>query len=149
VIFALVLAASPAQAALDKVAAMAGEWTAREEGSDFAATFEPAAKGTAIVQRSGYLAVFSLDGDALMLTTFVDDGFSARLKAKGKGLGDKLLVFELADVSNKAAASNGLADRMEMEWRDPDHAIQRWRWKPAKGPQVTITVDLTRKPQPR
>jgi hypothetical protein len=131
---------------LAKLLALQGEWTAREEGKDHPATFETVAKGTALVQRSGYMAVYSLDGDALLATVWVDDGFSGRFRAKGKGLSDKVLVFELVELANRGAAANGYADRMEIELVDADHVVQRWRWKPPKGAPMTIAVELHRGP---
>jgi hypothetical protein len=144
---ALVLAASPPHTALDRLAAMAGGWTATEGGKDSPAHFEPIANGTAVEQKSGYVAVFHLDGDALLATVFVDDGFSVRLRAAGKGLSDNRLVFEVDGFSNKAAAANGVPERLEVEWKDSGHVVQRWRWKPKSGEAFTFEVTLTRNPR--
>jgi hypothetical protein len=128
---------------LAKLSALQGEWKAVEDGKESKAVFEVAAKGNAVVQKSGYLMVYSLDGDALIATVWVDDGFSMRFRARPST--DKVLKFELVDLANKAAAAVGSADRFELELTDADHVVQRWRWKPKKGEPATITVALERK----
>jgi hypothetical protein len=133
---------------LAKLVALQGEWVATEDGKSSPAFFETAAKGTAVVQKSGYLAVFSLDGDALLANVFVDDGFSLRMRARGpKALTEKSIGFEVVDVANKAAAASGTTDRLELELVDANHIVERWRWRPPKGEPATITVSLERKPR--
>ena len=129
---------------LAKLVALQGTWVAREDGKDFPATFESAAKNTAVVQKSGFLIVYSLDGDALLATVWVDDGFSSRFRARAPKAGEKTIVFELADTANKAAAANGFADRFELELSDADHVVQRWRWKAPKAAPATISIELRR-----
>ena len=132
---------------LAKLAALQGEWVAKVEGESSRASFDVAAKNTAVVQKSGYLIVYSLDGDALIATAWADDGFSQRFRAKGpKALTDKVIVFDLVDTANRAAAANGSADRLELEFTDPSHVVQRWRWKAKGAAPATLTIDLERAP---
>jgi S-formylglutathione hydrolase FrmB len=82
---------------------LAGRYSAQEAGAaDSSATFDVDARGTALAQHSGFVAVFALDGASLVCHAFVDDGWSVTMRAVPEG--SHMLRFRVVDAENTAKA---------------------------------------------
>src|SRR4051812_12528591 len=80
----------PRQASGSPVAAyeapkrLGGEWVVVEEGKRTRAKLEVAADGAALVQKSGFVAVFYPAGDRVAVSFFPNDGYQERLRCDDK-----------------------------------------------------------------
>jgi len=132
---ALFLCAAAAHAeGFDALKAMAGTWTATEEKSASKTTFEVVSSGNAVVQRSGFLAVYYPDNATVGLMLFPDEGNAQRFRCEAK---PNKLECALVEVSN-AHAANGHFRSVTITFVDKDTVVQKWMWqKPGWVPKAT------------
>lgn len=136
---------APAQRAFDRLVALAGDWEAVEDGARSSARFAVIARGNALMQQSGFTAIYFRDGGTLMAALYPDDGHQARFRSVA--FDEQALSFALEDATNLAPDAPHMV-RFEMEWTSPDAIVQRWHWL-ENGRESVYRVELVRAaPQP-
>jgi hypothetical protein len=133
--------ASPAQAAFEKLKALAGVWKA--VGSDYKITFEVASAGSIVIEREGdMVSVYHLDGDTLMMTHYCDLGNQPRLRATNF-TSSNALTFDFVDITN-LKVGQGHIDGLTTQWLDNGNIKEIWTSKNADGSPDSITFELAR-----
>lgn len=122
-----------ARAAFEAMKGLAGTWTIGEEGREFPATFTVVAKGKALAQDSGFFGVWSVDGEGILLSLFVDDGYHARMRSRRvvAAGGTTTIDLELVDAGGYQP-SMPLARHLTFTI-GPDGLAQRWIFQGAQG----------------
>ncbi|SRR5258706_11789101 len=140
-LLASVAPAHAAPTAFDRLKALDGAWTALEGGQSFDARFETVARGAAVLQRSGFVAVFHPDGDALLVSLYPDDGYYPRLRATGAG---PKLEFKQLDVANAKAAA-GKSVSLTFELATPKRLVQTWTWHTPGAKDQVLEIVFVKK----
>lgn len=139
----ILAAATTPQQAFERLKGLAGEWDATEEGRPSPAQFERLAGGTVVMQRSGFVAMYHLDGDSLLVTGYTHDGNQPRLRAKGASLQAERFEFKYVDATNlKAGATH--ADGLEIAFQPDGSFRQTWHFSGGKAP-TSITMAFSKK----
>jgi hypothetical protein len=123
-------APAPAPATFDKVKALAGDWTAKDDdGKPVDLNFNITSGGTAVLEtvtmgaHGPMVSVYHADGEAVMLTHYCAMGNQPRLRAKG---GDKELAFAFVDATNLPSPTSPHMHSMKLTIEDKDHITEEW-----------------------
>jgi hypothetical protein len=120
----LVAAAAHAEG-FEMVKALAGNWNVSEDGSSTKASFEVISRGNAVVQKSGFTAVYYPDNLTIGLMLFPDDGNAQRFRCEIK---PNLLECALVEVSN-AHVVDGHFRSVTISFQDKNTMVQKWMWQ--------------------
>ncbi|MBK8167425.1 MAG: hypothetical protein IPK64_15890 [bacterium] len=141
-------AAAPAAAPADATAAfarllgLAGSWeTVTAKGTVIRLTFEPIARGSALVERyeagtTVTQTIYHPDGQRLLLTHYCAQGNQPRLVADLAAPADHL-PFTFLDVTNLAGAGASRMVACEFVFEDADHFTRSETYRNEGGDDVT------------
>jgi hypothetical protein len=147
---------SPAAAApsrLDRLKAMAGEWSGNARGPDgktfpAKATVRVVSGGSAVMLVTGpgteheMVTLFHDDDGALLATHYCAAMNQPRLKAQPGGERDPL-VFEFLDGTN-LKTKPGRMQRLVVETPDARRHVEEWTYREPDGKTATMKFELTR-----
>ena len=120
---------SPQQLAFERLRAQAGTWEGRSTlGWRATCTIEPIARGSAVVQRSGFeahpgetmLTVYHMDRGELLLTHYCVAGNQPRLRATRFADGGREVAFTWLDGTNLASRDEWHMDEVVLRFAAPD-----------------------------
>lgn len=133
--------------AFDFLRSLEGEWTAHRLGEGTEGHFDLISGGTAVMQRTGFVAIYYVDGDGLKMVLFPDEGYQAVLRSKGfekVGEGPQVrFVFDFVSATNMPP--NARRPRRVIFTRsDDDRLMQTWTWFDGVR-DTSLNIALTRK----
>jgi len=135
-------AVGAAPAAYARLLSLEGRWeTTTEKGTVIRLTFEPVARGSALVERyeagpTVTQTVYPLDGARLLLTHYCAQVNQPRLVATIPATGDPL-VFTFLDVTNLAGQDASHMVACEFVFEDADHFLRSETYQGAGGDDTT------------
>jgi hypothetical protein len=132
--------------AYDALKRLAGEWVVVEEGKRTPAKLELAADGSALVQRTGFVAVFYPAGDRVAVSFFADEGYQERLRCDDKPAADGSLdlTFERIDATNVKPGSTPSPGFSLHVDADGAHMSQVWRSVDSAGTETKRALAFER-----
>ena len=142
---------TPADAAISKLRALAGEWQGQDaEGNQVKSSFVPIASDTAVMEtltmpqeKDDMVTLYSLDGDSILLMHYCPTNNQPRMRAVPSGMLIKELVFSFQGAGNLPDLSVGHEHKLVLRFDDPDHITERWTWR-NKGKDTEMVFHLTR-----
>ena len=141
-------AAAPANAGFEKLKTLVGTWESpMEGGKSFTVTYRLVSNGTVLMEESGMegmITMYHPDGDSVMLTHYCAGNNQPRMRAAGLKDGNKL-NFKFVDVTNAAAATEGIMKHLNLTLEDSDHYTAEWINSDKDGKESPYTFHLTRK----
>jgi hypothetical protein len=143
----------PAQAALEKLKKLSGEWVAADKDgkptADVVSVFRVTAAGSAVHETIfpgkpfEMVSVYHLDGKDLIMTHYCAAGNQPRMKLDAKGPANKL-IFQFAGGANIDPAKDMHMHEGSITIVDDDHIEWSWQgWengKPAAGHNVSMKL---------
>jgi hypothetical protein len=155
IVFALLLATSlaaeprpvtpaDAKAIFEKLKAMDGTWKGKStKGWTDVATYEVAAKGTVVIERShfegeendGMMTTFFLDGERLLMTHYCEARNQPTLVAATIDDADHSVLFRFSSGTNMASRDVGHMDSCRMRFVEAGRVQSQWTWY-AKGKET-------------
>ncbi len=141
---------TPADAALEKLKALAGDWEGRiTDGRTVRASFQVISAGASVLQteqvsgRKETTTVYYVDGDQLMATHYCSVKNQPRFRTTR--LEDpNQLTFSFMDVTNLGSPTHGHVRGAVITFQDNDHHSQAWTWR-ENGKEYTELTHFTRK----
>jgi hypothetical protein len=104
---------SNANAAFEKLKALAGQWEATSEKGKVTSSLELVSNGTALLEKitvpgeSEMVTVYYLDGNKLVLTHYCSAGNQPHMQAEAFNPASNQIKFDFAGAGNLANASDG------------------------------------------
>jgi hypothetical protein len=143
-------AAGPANAAFQKVRALAGEWEGKDEqGNAVKTSFKLIAGETAVMETlnmSGMeemVTLYSVDGDGIALLHYCPTNNQPHMRAVPPSGDIRELVFEFQGAGNLPNLATGHEHKLVMELHDNDHLTERWTWR-KNGKDTEMVYHFTR-----
>lgn len=147
--FAAPSSAASTAALLDRVKAMAGEWTVEMPGSPSGTCVFAVSSGGSVVREIMFPGtehemtnLYHMDGDSLVLTHYCAGGNQPRMRAEA-GDGTRL-KFEFDSVTDRQQSEHCMGS-MTLTIVDADHATADWCASDASGTSHVTSFQLTRK----
>jgi len=149
-----VLERSPAQAAYERLCALAGRWEGKSsQGWTAEIEIEVIARGSAVLERSNFeahpgetmLTLFAMDGPRLRLTHYCVAGNQPRLEATAIGADE--LGFTFVDGGNLASRDVGHMDEAVLRFAGPDEFSSRWSYFQAGQTRWMEEIHYRREPR--
>jgi len=139
------MAAGPANAAFQKLRALAGQWAGQDgQGTAVKTSFKLIAGGTAVMETleasgmDAMVTLYSIDGDGIALLHYCPTNNQPRMRAVPPAGVVRELVFEFQGAGNLPNLSIGHEHKLVMEFPDQDHLTEHWTWR--RNGQDTETV---------
>ena len=141
--------ALPADAMLDAVKSLEGEWQTADGG--LSVDYRVVSNGTAVMEtidsgtKEEMVTVYYQAGDGLMLTHFCPLNNQPRMKTTVESTVQRL-VFSLVDITHLASPEAGHMSKLVLSLPDSDHVTHEWTFSEG-GKEQKHTFSLARKKQ--
>lgn len=141
-------AAAPANAGFEKLKTLVGTWESpMDGGGSYTVTYRLVSNGTVLMEESSVEAMVTMyhpDGDSVMLTHYCAGNNQPRMRAAGLTQGN-VLNFRFVDVTNAAAAKEGIMKDLKITFDDADHYSAEWTNSDKDGKESPYTFHLKRR----
>jgi serine protease inhibitor ecotin len=119
----------------EKMKSLVGEWEGKSmDGKTAKVSYTLVSDDSALMERlvmggeSEMVTMYHPDGDHLMMTHYCSAHNQPRMRSPVGSLEDKIIVFDLVDVTNLPTPDTGHMKKLVVNFVDKDHFTQEWTW---------------------